>query len=1171
MSHSKTMTLEPHNLDHRALCVSSRLTSPLMCLLFTSALFGACDEPSSSRDSSREPDQSSNMTYDQGQPDLDPEPLADQTLTDSDITRDLGVDQSVDMSSDSELDIDVQMDSETPLEPPPWDPPLGDRPGHFKVRVLLDQSPVSGAIVTQGGARGRWITDDQGEVWVTLDVDAIPPLMVFGAHPEARTRGEEVSVDQTEGVSVSLTRYIKPDQPAYPFADPGEPSRRGTTSQCGHCHLNINDEWFNSPHRTAARNPIVYDLYTGRGSGWSDEESCVSAGGRWALGPYEGGGEAREQCYFEISALGAFNSACSEPPCDPENLDEDAYFGGCADCHAPTVNDLSGGGHDLLSVEGRAFEYGVSCDLCHHVESVRLDQPAGVGGRLALQRPRESGPVTLGGGGYLPLSFGPNADVANPRMGISPRAHFRDGSLCGGCHQHSHDDIHALNPIDLTRWPEGRLPNQSTYAEWREGPLGRAEDPAARVACNACHMPPNPGLMNSANLERFPNADIGVQGGWPRPLGETRAHAWWGPRQPQSPILQQSAGLTVSEPSRIEDLTDPDLELIEVSVDVSNLGAGHGLPTGEPMRHLILVVEASCDGSPLEARGGDAVHELGGSLETRAYDERSSPWPRAQVGDTLRVVRTLAERYDYDGYGPFRDTSLDTERGISGALSFSPEGKGLTREVVVSSSRVTAVSDTGSLTLSQPLLGSSGDRVYLTRGEDMSGISGASYAGQSGFTFARVLIDDAGREMTPHFIATDLIRDNRLRPGAHWRTRHRFKLETCQAAPLVEARLIYRPYPLWLARERGWEMWDRVIRRVSARLDVDSVDQSELDPRGASRDIGALWSASAQEFASELEEGERASLALSVDLQTELEASLLDNATLPMLLVSLDPLKADAAMRRGEATPWSVRSVPSPREGEEAGGDVHSLALPARLMNLSGAPLAIEPIEGVSVFGASLEQSEPLRDVPRSTPSEARSLLIVPPHSGVTLIPNAPLDAAPLIAAGYSAHGGRSWSPSTSLATLEASPERLSQLSQRLTDAAPRSPIITRAPLSYGSDRSGAMWRWSYQGSPRADMWHLAQSSVDQDALPALSAETSDQPLAKLIAVRNLSATGQPFEIEGAHHWQWIEGQGWSDPLSVSWVPIQGELLVAVPQLSAGARRIGALDHLGLWSEVSFE
>ena len=115
------------------------------------------------------------------------------------------------------------------------------------------------------------------------------------------------------------------------------------------------------------------------------------------------------------------------------------------------------------------------------------------------------------------------------------------------------------------------------------------------------------------------------------------------------------------------------------------------------------------------------------------------------------------------------------------------------------------------------------------------------------------------------------------------------------------------------------------------------------------------------------------------------------------------------------------------------------------------------------------------------------------------------------------------------------------------------------------------MCRWSYQGSPRADMWHLAQSSVDQDTLPALSAETSGQPLAKLIAVCNLSAMGQSFEIEGAHHWQWIEGQGWSDPLSVSWVTIQGELLVAIPQLSAGARRVGALDHLGLWSEISFE
>ena len=47
-------------------------------------------------------------------------------------------------------------------------------------------------------------------------------------------------------------------------------------------------------------------------------------------------------------------------PCDTSGLDENAYFGGCADCHAPTVNGLSGGGHDLSKVQGKALEYGVS-------------------------------------------------------------------------------------------------------------------------------------------------------------------------------------------------------------------------------------------------------------------------------------------------------------------------------------------------------------------------------------------------------------------------------------------------------------------------------------------------------------------------------------------------------------------------------------------------------------------------------------------------------------------------------------------------------------------------------------------------------------------------------------------------------------------------------------------
>ena len=405
--------------------------------------------------------------------------------------------------------MDADLDGGSPSVDPPVE--LSDRAGTFKVYITLDDEPSPGSLLVQGGSALRWTLDEDGVVEVTVDRDVLGPIILFASHPLARTKGRTVEPDRRASLLIELIRFETPDQPDAPFSDPGEPRRRASTTQCGHCHNTNNDTWYDSPHRSSAKNPIVYDLYTGRGGGYRERSDCEEAGGRWVLGQTEGGGAPRQQCYFDISALGAYNESCATPPCDSSALrgQPGAYFGGCADCHAPAVDGLTAGGHDLLSVSGKAFDYGVSCDLCHHVERVDLEEPAGVGGRLKLHRPREGASVTLGGGGYLPLSFGPSPDVSNPRMGISPRDHYRDGTLCGGCHQHDHSDEHTRAPLNPTRWPNGTLPNQSTFKEWKEGPLGEV------APCNSCHMPPMSALMNSANLERLSSADIRVQGGWP--------------------------------------------------------------------------------------------------------------------------------------------------------------------------------------------------------------------------------------------------------------------------------------------------------------------------------------------------------------------------------------------------------------------------------------------------------------------------------------------------------------------------------------------------------------------------------------------------------------------------------------------------------------------------------
>ena len=1021
----------------------------------------------------------------------------DRGLGDADMS-DAGDVDDLDMSSSGEAGAQAGAQAGArPTEPPEWDPPLSETAGRFKVRVLLDFEPIQGAWVTQGGSARSAQTDARGEVWFEIDDAAIEPLSLFASHREARTRGARVSVERREGLTLILTRFAEPDNTAYPFSDPGEPDRRPTTSQCGHCHLDINDAWFESPHRSAARNPIVYDLYTGRGSGWRDEESCRGAGGRWALGQAPGEAAAPDDrgtrdgqawaCYFDISALSAFNERCEQTPCSSRELGESAYYGGCADCHAPAQNGLSAGGHDLLRVRGVAFEYGVSCDLCHHVEEVRLAEPAGVGGRLKLQRPREQAAFTLGGGGFRPLTFGPNRDVANPRMGISPRSHFRDGSLCAGCHQHSHDDLHTREPLDRSRWPEGRLPNQSTYEEWRAGYLGAASQPE-RVACNSCHMPPNPRVMNSANLEYFALADVGVQGGWPRPHGETREHTWWGPRQPQSAILNLSADLTLTTPRRVthirggagglddEGTNSTEVSALEVEAIVTNLGAGHGLPTGEPMRHLILTVDARCGARALEAIGGDAVHELGGAVAVRAWERALDAWPEARLGDTLRVVRRHDDAYDYDGYGPFRDTTRDAERGVNDERSFSVTEKGLRREEVIGEARVIAISARGELTLDRDLLGGGTDVVYLTRDASPLG-----YAGRSGFTFARVLTNGETERMVPHFIARDLTRDNRLRPGAHWRSRHLFDLSSVCADDdeiEVNARLIYRPYPRWLALERGWSMWDRVIRDVSAREPTAralsslsayrppavgaqrSVTRATLDALVDLTETGA-GDIDTESLSARLCAPAETCAATLITPQGQLENTLSEELNaLPMLLVSLDRSTAEDASRRGEAWPWrsalihgdEALMIRNPRGGEQSEGAPLVMRGASIIMNLSAQPLALEPLPQVDCIGVDLDDTPAPERVERVVISRVAQLWVIPPGGGALLIPRTPLNAAPLVTVGYTEHGGRSWSPLGVLAELNASLVEVEALSELI--APPASLALHPLPRHSSASRA---------------------------------------------------------------------------------------------------------------------
>lgn len=631
------------------------------------------------------------------------------------------------------------------------------------VTVLLDGEPVADITVLQGGRPERWTTDAQGQVTVPVDLEVAGDIALMAAPPGARIGVAIVDTETFAPVTIVVTSFDTADNEAYEFQDPGVPEDSWVLEKCGHCHASIQTGWYSSPHRQTASNPTTQDLYRGTAGGL-DEAECAVAGGTWQESPTPGSDELGMRCHLgtSVQSLGT--------------------NGACADCHAPGINGKLGG-RDLAEAKGWAYDYGVHCDICHKIEAIVPDAPAGVAGRVKILRPTEP-PAFAGQGAWLPLTFGPDEDIANPYMGSVPRPFFRESTICSGCHQLKQPSLVPGVTVDPARWPDGLLPVHTTFEEWQASPV------AAGLPCQGCHMPPLQGVTNSADLQNMPPGEVGISGGWERPPGSVHAHTWGGPRSPESGLLKNAAGVQVTK--------SVDGDVLDVKVTVSSSTAGHALPTGEAMRSVLLLVEARCGADELVATGGDAVPDFGGALDRRHAGEGWKTWPGAEVGQVVRVVAASGQYHDYVGYGPFGDGSFD------------PAQKGLPIETVVGQATIVAV-DGDEVTFDAPL--PDGDIAY--RGEAgllTDGSPSLARAGSPGFAFARVMVGADGKRMVPHYLAVDVASDNRLLPGGSWVTEHQFAAKCPD--PEVRAVLVYRSYPLALARERGWSLAESVIISV---------------------------------------------------------------------------------------------------------------------------------------------------------------------------------------------------------------------------------------------------------------------------------------------------------------------------------------------------------------------
>jgi hypothetical protein len=253
-------------------------------------------------------------------------------------------------------------------------------------------------------------------------------------------------------------------------------------------------------------------------------------------------------------------------------LDFPNTAGNCASCHAPGAAVDAPFTTNMNALTGVNRDFGVHCDFCHKVASVYLNPVTG------LPYPNMPGVLSMDVRRPFPeseryqLFFGtfdddnvPAEDTNLPLLGQS--------RYCAPCHQFSF-------------WG---TPIYQSFKEWRDSPY-----PGQGVECQVCHMPSD-GITT--------NVAPGTGGVERNPL-TIHAHLIGGASS--LPLLQNTVVMSVTAVQS--------LNVVQVTVSITNVNAGHHVPTDHPGRHMILVLRAAdADDNDLTQLAGEVVPNWGGA------------------------------------------------------------------------------------------------------------------------------------------------------------------------------------------------------------------------------------------------------------------------------------------------------------------------------------------------------------------------------------------------------------------------------------------------------------------------------------------------------------------------------------------------------------------------------
>ncbi|MCS7219845.1 MAG: carboxypeptidase regulatory-like domain-containing protein [Anaerolineae bacterium] len=468
--------------------------------------------------------------------------------------------------------------------------------------------PVAGAIVRVQATENKTTTADDGSF--TLSGISPTGLISVTAWAPGYYVGLVTTTLTTIPVTITLKRYYTTDNPDYDWFSLEDVTG---SAACGKCHVQYS-EWKADAHAQAAVNPRFLTMYTG-----ADVHGNKG----------------------QLTRRDTQGNVLPPDPAQPYygpgfRLDYPNRAGNCATCHTPLASKIpntqncgwSGCHTDVttewsqgiipraptpLDLTGDAAE-GITCDFCHKIGDVYLNPKTGLPypdmpGILSMRlyRPKEG----------EQLFFGTFDDVPEPDTYLPL---LEESAFCAPCHYGVFGGVVGSGDVK-----DGVLIYNS-YGEWLESPYS---DPETGKTCQDCHMPP-------VDYQYFVFPEMG---GLPR--DPSRIHNHRMPGASDETLLQNAVTMTTTAQLQ------GDQVLVEVRI--TNDKTGHHVPTDSPLRHLILVVQATdAKGNRLPLRAGPVLPDWAGDYagqpgRTYAKILRDEWTGETPTGAYWRPVRIVAD------------------------------------------------------------------------------------------------------------------------------------------------------------------------------------------------------------------------------------------------------------------------------------------------------------------------------------------------------------------------------------------------------------------------------------------------------------------------------------------------------------------------------------------------